>query len=279
MKKLIRTLALLLTALMLFSAIGISAYAEESPTHNFVIEKTVAGETEGGHDKYEFLLYQMFIGDVVKEGDNYVLSNITWGNGVKEDAKAEVYTWAGLTGNDQTAENVAKKLASVGTASFHSLMIYLGGNSGMHLDHPKTLEYGSYAVGSEVVKGYGAGELVPGYYLVRNTRVPSESETYSDYIVVVLGEDLKAQPKAKAGPSTEKKVQDINDSDATQTLSALQDSADYDIGDKVPYTLTATLPDNYGDYTGYKLVFWDDMCAGLTFDGKAKIYFGAADTA
>jgi fimbrial isopeptide formation D2 family protein len=130
------------------------------------------------------------------------------------------------------------------------------------------------------VTGYGATELESGYYLVRNTVVPDgEGVTFSDYIVDVVGGDVKAEPK-DASPSSAKKVQDVNDS-LSATLSSGQDSADYDIGDTVPFTLTATLPTNYSNFStvGYKLIFVDDLSAGFTWDGSATIYYGKDDTA
>ena len=79
-------------------------------------------------------------------------------------------------------------------------------------------------------------------------------------------------------PTVEKKVKDTNDSDGTTT--GWQDSADYDIGDSVPYQITGTMPSNIADYTTYKYVFTDTMSAGLTYTAgtaKIKIYSNAAD--
>ena len=39
-----------------------------------------------------------------------------------------------------------------------------------------------------------------------------------------------------------------------------------------------TLPDDYANYKQYKIVFTDDMSAGLTYNGDAKIFYGAGDT-
>ena len=58
---------------------------------------------------------------------------------------------------------------------------------------------------------------------------------------------------------------DKNDSDTSEDGESWQDSADYDIGDEVPYLLTAALPDNVSDYTSYTLRFVDTMSRGLTY--------------
>ena len=57
-------------------------------------------------------------------------------------------------------------------------------------------------------------------------------------------------------PTLEKKVKDINDS--TEVETDWQDSADYDIGDKIPYKLTATMGD-LSNYDHYYLNFHDTM--------------------
>ena len=61
-------------------------------------------------------------------------------------------------------------------------------------------------------------------------------------------------------PEFEKKVIDTNDS--TGETSQPQDSADYDIGDKVPFRLTAKLADNVTDFEAYSITFHDTMEAG-----------------
>lgn len=73
-------------------------------------------------------------------------------------------------------------------------------------------------------------------------------------------------------PSFEKKVKDINDTTDTDA-SAWQDSADYDIGDKVPFKLEGTVASNYADYKTYYFAFHDKAEAGLTFNkDSVKVY-------
>jgi fimbrial isopeptide formation D2 family protein/LPXTG-motif cell wall-anchored protein len=68
-------------------------------------------------------------------------------------------------------------------------------------------------------------------------------------------------------PTVVKKVQDKNDS--TGETSGWQDSADYDIGDSIPYQITGTMPSNIDSYTTYKYVFTDTMSKGLTYTAKS----------
>ena len=123
-----------------------------------------------------------------------------------------------------------------------------------------------------------------GYYFIKDkaNSLPTDSDTNADhvgdaetrYILQVVG-DVTVAAKSDTVKS-EKKIDDINDS--TGTTELLKDSADYDIGDHIPYTLTFTLPANYDAYTKYAVTFVDDMSAGLTYDGNATIHYGASDT-
>ena len=79
---------------------------------------------------------------------------------------------------------------------------------------------------------------------------------------------LKSGSGTTAG-GIEKKTQDTNDS-AGET-SGWQDSADYDIGDDVPFLITATLPSSVTGYNLYTLKFSDAMEDGLTFNDNIEV--------
>lgn len=81
-------------------------------------------------------------------------------------------------------------------------------------------------------------------------------------------------------PTLEKKVQDVNDSDANDTTNnKWQDSADYDLSDMVPFQLTGTMPQNIAVYSTYKYVFHDSLSKGLTLGaGSIKVYVKNGDT-
>ena len=101
---------------------------------------------------------------------------------------------------------------------------------------------------------------------VSKTAKQIENTTNVEYSVVI-------NPAAKdLNPTSEKKVMDVNDTEGTKT--GWQDSADYDIGDKVPFQLTGTVADDYYVYKGdYQLVFHDTLSEGLTVDrDSSKIY-------
>ena len=90
----------------------------------------------------------------------------------------------------------------------------------------------------------------------------SDNDANTLYITKVVG-DVAISPKSDV-PSFQKKVQDTNDT--TGDTSGWQDSADYDVNDKVPFQLKATLPKNYTDYKTYYLAFHDVEETGLSFN-------------
>ena len=66
-------------------------------------------------------------------------------------------------------------------------------------------------------------------------------------------------------PTVEKKVKENSNSE-------WQDAADYDMGDTVPFQLTAELPKKrVDDYNHYYVEFTDTLSAGLTFKEITKV--------
>lgn len=114
--------------------------------------------------------------------------------------------------------------------------------------------------------------MTPGYYLVKDQDDSvSGQDSYTKFIWEVVGNDVSAKVKSSV-PTSEKKVKDTNDTEGTKTW--WQDSADYDIGDQVPFQLTGTVAQDYNDYKSvYQLVFHDTLSNGLTLDRDSfKVY-------
>ena len=102
-----------------------------------------------------------------------------------------------------------------------------------------------------------------------------DNDSYTEYIVKVVS-NTTATPKSDV-PTVQKKVKDINDS-TDDAMTNWQDSADHDIGDSVPFQLTATLANNVSSYTTYKVVFHDTQSKGLTYNNDAKVYIAGTET-
>ena len=230
-------------AVMMALALAPTAYAADAQTYKLTLTGTATGHT------YE--AYQIFTGDLsTKEDGTKVLSNVKWGEGV---------TYTGT----ESAADVAKALGD-GTMTIDGLLDKLTLDS----KAAKTVESKQ---DSTVIDGLAAG-----YYLVKdkNGTQDGKNDAYTKFIVQVVG-DTEAKIKSDV-PTVEKKVKDTNDS--TGKTSEWQDSADYDIGDSVPYQITGTMPQNIADYTTYYYKFTDTMSAGLTYTAKnAKIMIGTTD--
>lgn len=106
-----------------------------------------------------------------------------------------------------------------------------------------------------------------GYYLIKDEDESQEGENdaYTLYLMKVVQGNYTITPKMDT-PEVFKKVKDRNDS-ATAAANAAeewQDSADYDIGDMVPYQITATLASNVTAYKVYEIEITDTLEGGLT---------------
>lgn len=240
MKKLKRIFALVLAAAMVL-AMNLTAFAEET-TYTITAP----------NNTHTYEVYQIFTGDY----HNGVLSNIKWGqNGTGDEGEAV----------DSSIIDELKKASGSDTEKLKVIEQYVNLKSNA-LD---TVSNGSML------------EVPGGYYLIKDVdnALDGKNDAYTLYIVQVA-DDVTITPKAKV-PEFEKKVQDINDTNDTavsgdgwhERASAWQDSADWDIGDKVPFQLKGTVADNYADYTKYKFIFHDHQSAGLTFDSSSvKVY-------
>lgn len=192
---------------------------------------------------HQYEIYQIFTGDL-SEG---ILSNVKWGeNGTDTKGKA-------------VASAVIDELTAVNSKSDREKLDVV----------EKYAKLDSTPVA--IISNSGTYSAVAGYYLIKDKdNTVSGTDTYTTYIVQVVG-DVTISPKSDV-PSFEKKVKDINDTTDTDA-SAWQDSADYDIGDKVPFKLEGTVSSKYADYKTYYYAFHDQAETGLTFNADSvKVY-------
>ncbi len=113
-----------------------------------------------------------------------------------------------------------------------------------------------------------------GYYLIVETTAAADGEGVGVKSLVMLDTAGRAAVDVttkEEKPSSEKKVKDVNDS-AADSETGWQDSADYDIGDDVPFQLTATIPaGTTSSYKSYKLAFHDKESKGLSFNNDVVV--------
>ena len=203
--KLFKKIAGFILAFAMILAIAMPSVVMADETYTLTLDNTVKGHT------YE--VYQIFTGKLSTKDNKRVLSDLAWGNGVKGGAYTESAKEKANTLTDETkAKAFAKELVDEKKLS----------------DTKKTKVS---AEGSTVIDGLAAG-----YYLVKDTddSLKEKHDSYTAYILQVVGD---ASVKVKSDiPTSEKKVKDINDSKYT-TVSEWQDSADWDIGDVIPFKI------------------------------------------
>ena len=238
MKHLKKIVSLLLTAVMVL-AMCIPVMADAATTYSITIDNAA--------EDHIYEAYQIFAGELSTDGLS--LSNIVWGSGVSEVGKThfnDAKTKAETLKNEADAKAFAKEVSK-----------YLATPAG----EANKVTNGEYVINN----------LTSGYYLIKDKddSLSDKNDTYTSYILKVV-KNISVKPKSDK-PSSEKKVKDVNDS--TGDESNWQDSADYDIGDAVPFQLKGTVASNYDEYTTYKFIFHDKESAGLTFlPNTVKVY-------
>lgn len=212
MKKAMKKLMAALLAVAMVCAMAIPAFATVDIT---------------GHT---FEAYQIFAGDL-NEG---TLSNVTWGHNV---TTATLLNYLKTANAAYSACTDAKDVAEV-----------LSQHNDLASDFAKIAA--DHVTGTAMATGTGSVTLPSaGYYLIVDTTDVANKHDAKNLSLLKVSGATTVTPQVKTDiPTLEKKVKDINDSVGVE--SNWQDSADYDIGDTIPYKLTATLGklDNYDKY-------------------------------
>lgn len=246
MKKAMKKLMAALLAVAMVCAMAIPAFADgSSSTSTAAVTKYTITAPKNGHT-YE--IYQIFTGDYDALQPS-MLTNIKWGkNGTG-------------TAGDAVEQTVLDELSGVASSAS---------------DKAKLAVIEKYVTLTNPVKTIvngGSVEVVGGYYLIKDQDGSlSGSEPYTTYLVSVVG-TVTISPKSNDVPEFEKKLKDTNDS--TGDTTGWQDSADYDIGDYIPFRLQGTVPEDYDSYKTYYYAFHDVEEKGLTFDpDSVEVFVG-----
>lgn len=248
MKKAMKKLMAALLAVAMVCAMAIPAFAADgsSSTSTAAVTLYTITAPKNGHT-YE--IYQIFTGDY-DPSNKTMLANIKWGENGTGTVGAAV------------EQNVLNALSAVASSASDKAKLDVIENY-VKLD---TTPVAIVTNGSSV-------EVVGGYYLIKDKDGSlSGSEPYTTYLVSVVGH-VTINPKSSAVPEFNKKLKDTNDS--TGEVSRWQDSADYDIGDYIPFRLQGTVPADYDSYSTYYYAFHDKEEAGLTFDpSSVEVHLG-----
>ena len=244
---------------MAFAEETVNQVSEVSKTYNMSFE-------EKGKVAHTYKVYQIFTGTLAEiEGKN-ILSDIEWGSSVKAGGIS-------IDGENYAKADVfAKYLKDLNDAQLESIRGQIFGA----IDTSKAVKEFTSVAGSKTNV-----ELPAGYYILEDVtpedkledKTTGTKDTKSSYVIQLVG---NVEVAAKVGSViSEKKVDDINDS--TNASEKLQDTADYDIGDAVPFTITGTIPANYNKYKTFYYAFNDKMEKGLTFNNDVKVFLGESE--
>ena len=239
MNKLRKLTCLLLALMMVFAMTATASAAGNTSTIT---------APDGSMRTYE--VYQIFVGDL--DPETKVLSNVKWGkNGTGTEGQpvdeAILDALTAVTNNNSDADKMAVIEQYVDLSS---------------------TKYGEVKDGTPLT--------VPnGYYLIKDVGPVNAAagEAYGRYVVKIVGNTTITPKVSKV--TFEKKVKDTNDT--TGETSGWQDSADYDIGDSVPFQLTGTVADDFKQYTSaYYFAFHDKMDESLDFEqNSVEVYVGS----
>ena len=270
MKKLVT----IVLALVMILALGATAFADTATlTINDNADRTYAGykllnltislKGDAHHEAHE--------GDHYPECYNYAYTvNDTY----REVLQAEVFA----NGGNYLWADGAKPTTAAGVTD-DQIKSYLGNQDEKTVPQVADRLYRAIleaGIDADMANLTGDADVVEqGYWMFADVTDLSGNDAANSLVMVdTVGENnLEISPKVSL-PTVEKKVKDIEDSEDDSILdNAWHDSADHDIGDTVPFKLTATLPSNAAHYKSYTLVFHDQMSAGLTLNaGSVKVY-------
>ena len=245
MKKLMAALL----AVAMVCAMAIPAFADGSSSTSTAPVTTLYRITAPA-TTHIYEIYQIFTGDYSTDAAGTAkLANIKWGANGTGTVGAAV---------DQTILNELSNVSS--SASDKAKLDVIE-------------KYVTLTKPVETITNGGTADVVGGYYLIKDRDGSlSGSEPYTTYLVSVVG-NVIINPKSSAVPEFKKKLKDTNDT--TGDVSGWQDSADYDIGDYIPFRLQGTVPADYDSYKTYYYAFHDVEETGLTFDSSSvKVFVG-----
>lgn len=249
MKKAMKKLMAALLAVAMVCAMAIPAFADGSSSTSTAPVTTLYRITAPA-TTHIYEIYQIFTGDYSTDAAGTAkLANIKWGaNGTG-------------TAGEAVGQTILDELSKVSSSASDKAKLDV------------IEKYVTLTSPVETITNGGTADVVGGYYLIKDKDGSlSGSEPYTTYLVSVVG-NVTINPKSSAVPEFKKKLKDTNDS--TGDVSDWQDSADYDIGDDIPFRLQGTVPADYDSYSKYYYAFHDKEEKGLTFDpSTVKVYLG-----
>ena len=254
MKKAMKKLMAALLAVAMVCAMAIPAFADGSSSTSTaaVTRYTITAP----NNKHTYEIYQIFTGTPFTDAttNQTTLSDIKWGkNAASGNAEGTAVSdtvlnaLAAVSGTNETAilTEVEKYVNLNGTPAFKAT--------------------------------YGSPASVPaGYYLIKDDD-NATVDSHTLYLVEVINQNIIIQPKTDV-PSVEKKVLENTKYQQNDGFgTGYNDTADYHIGDMVPFKLIGRIPD-MDRYQTYKYVFHDTLCKAFDAPAESNIKVSLSDS-
>jgi len=233
--------AMALAATMVIPAMSFSASAA---ANTITITNVNGADDKASH---EYAAYKIFGGDVQADGS---IKEIVWVDAAAKAAVLEALGENAVTCADDSAKAVAAVLYGLDAEKLKAVARSLAG--------------ADLGTGTEITSG-AASTLADGYYLFVDTATAPNDEDYAISFPMLqvydASEGLEITTKGKF-PTVEKKIKENVKTGPWDTdNSRYNDTADFCIGDTVPFKLVGTIPDaeTLGYYEKYKYVFHDTL--------------------
>ncbi len=248
-----------------------------TPVASLINAMPIAADTltiQNSQNEVTYSAYQIFSGTVTKIDDKEVLADITWGIGISDNGKQALITAAKvelpegtLATSNEAAKLLSEKLGDItsnSTEAKNIAEIAAANTKGS----PKTVT----GNGDDVT----IDDLDSGYYVI----VDNATDAKASAAILKIAGDVTISPKTTNVPTTEKKV--VEDDKTVTGVPAItpvgdgntalkwNDVADYDIGQEIPFELSAKLPASLANYNNYSITFTDEMDAGFDLISTAN---------
>lgn len=269
-----RRVAAFAAAVMMAACVAVPMSSFSASAEGETVTVTV-NESEENH---AFSAYQIFSGDVDNNG---ALSGIAWGSGIDSDKLTDLYNALNALDIKVDSTDVFEDLSDpVGVANAISKLSNGEAAAYGDLDKVATV-FQKYLSASSTPFSYDGtakkytATLANGYYLVVDSKGTGTTSVtaISKYLLNIVGDSTLTIEVKKDSPEVMKKIKENVKYTATPTFKTVSqaadtgynDTADYCIGDSVPFKLYGSLPSTLDNYqNGYKYVFHDSLDTQFT---------------
>lgn len=247
MKKAMKKLMAALLAVAMVCAMVAPAFAASATSTHTI--------TAPNND-HTYEIYQIFTGTPTTDAttNQTILSDIKWG------ANAD----SSYNKGDAVPDTVLTDLATVSGTNETAILTVVK----KYVDLNGTPAY---------TASHSTSVSVPaGYYLIKDIDTATV-DSHTLYIVEVVDKNIEITPKTDA-PSVEKKVQENTKYPTDGGYdTGYNDTADYHIGDMVPFKLIGRIPD-MSHYQPYKYVFHDTLSKAFDAPDQSAIKVSLSDS-